>query len=136
VIEGHCWRCILKDPYKQRRLDLEASARKAAAQVAKDGWGALYADSNLEQKDTDMELWNGAVDNAIDAFLTYIGDPYDCDARLAEYIIDKCTDHPAVVSFLYGGFEDHGWERCLAFFVLAYETVKDALLQTIDEEVT
>ena len=125
--KGICWRCRPDDSFIQKRLDYEAAIREAAAHMATVGWGTLYADHNIEARDTDIELWNGAVDNAIDNFLTYLIDPSKNSKLLARYIIDDFTNGRPFAEFVYSGYEDHGWKRCGAFLELAYETVADVL---------
>jgi hypothetical protein len=125
--KGFCWRCLPDDSFIQKRLDYEAAIREAAAHMATVGWGTLYADNNLEPKDSDIELWNGAVDNAIDNFLTYLIDPSKYSEPLAGDIIDDFTHGRPFAEFVYSGYDDHGWKRCGAFLELAYETVAGVL---------
>lgn len=128
LIKNFCWRCLPEDPYKQQRLDVEAASLKAAAQLAEAGWPALYIENNLEPKDTDIELWSGAVGDAIDTFLTLLADPSKCDANKTRIIVDESAYGQALLLFGYTGFEDHGWNRCQAFLELAYETVAGVFL--------
>jgi hypothetical protein len=126
-VNGFCWRCLPDDPFEQQRFDYEAAAHEAADRLAADGWGALYTDYKFEPKDTDIELWNGAIDTAIDAFLTIPIDPSKCDKRQSRDIIEESTDPKSQAEFLYSGFEDHGLARCGVFLMLAYKTVADML---------
>jgi len=125
--EGLCWQCMPDDPFMQERHDCESAAREAAAQLATVGWGTFNNDYNLEPMDTDIELWNGAVDNAIDSFLTYLVNPSKCDKRMSEKIVDESYDGQVIAEFVYSGYEEYGWERCGAFLNLAYRTVGDVL---------
>jgi len=126
-VKGFCWQCMPADPFVRERHDCEVAAREAAAQLATVGWGTFYNDYNLEPMDTDIELWNGAVDNAIDSFLTCLVNPCKCDKRFIEKIFDEFYNRQVIAEFLYSGYEDHGWGRCSAFLKLAYKIVASAL---------
>ena len=129
MVKGFCWRCVPDDPFIQLRIDYEAAVRKAAARLAAAGWGTLYIDHNLEPRDTDIELWNGAVDTAIDAFLGELVNPSNCSERQSKDIIEWSTNSKAFNEFVYSGYEDHGWARCDAFLNLAYKTIAGVFLQ-------
>lgn len=136
IIKDYCWRCDSDDPFIQKRFDCEAAIREAATHQATLGWGTLYSDNKLEPKDTDTKLWNGAVDNAIDNFLTYLIDPSKYNMRLVGEVIDNYTWERPFIEFVYSLYDDHGWERCRAFLELAYETVADVLVKEVDKEKT
>jgi len=129
-VNGFCWRCLPDDPFIQQRLDYEAEAREAAAKLAIANWGSIFKDYNIEPKDTDIALWNGAVDNAIDTFLARLVNPSKCNRCIAKYIVDDSTDNQALIEFTYSGFEDYGdWKRRDVFLNLAFYTVMGVFLQ-------
>lgn len=129
-----CWRCLPDDQFKQKRIDLEAKAREAADQVAATGWGTLYKDNSLGPKHSDLDLWNGAVEHAIDAFLTNLINPSKFNEQVSIEIFDCCTDNRKFCELVYSGYDDRDWTRCRAFFNLAYMTVKGVFLQEADEK--
>jgi hypothetical protein len=136
-VKGFCWRCIPDDPFIQQRIDYEAKVREKAAQLPETVWGTVYTDYNLEPKDTDIELWNSAIDTAIEAFLVRLIDPSKCDRILAKNIIHDSTRSQARTEFANSGFENHGdWGRCVAFLRLAHEIVANVLLQEANEATT
>jgi hypothetical protein len=127
-VKGFCWRCIPDDPFIQQRLDYEAKVREKAAQLAETVWRTVYSDYNIEPKDTDIELWNSAIDTAIEAFLVLLIDPSKCDMSLAKNLIHDSTRSQAITEFVNSGFENHGdWARCVPFLRLAHEIVADIL---------
>jgi len=133
-VKGFCWRCLPDDPFIQMRLDYEADARKAAAQLARANWGTLYTDNNLEPMETDIMLWNDAFNTSIDSFLARLVDPSKCDKRLAGDIIDESTYGQALAEFVYSRLEDHcDWARCRAFLDLAYKTVASVLTKEVND---
>jgi hypothetical protein len=69
----------------------------------------LYAEYNLEPKISDRELWKGAVETVLDAFI----------GHLDNYL----QENDFVVEFMYSGYEEHGFDRCEAFFNFAYRAI-------------
>ena len=130
-VKGFCWQCMPDDPFVRERHDCEVAVREAAAQLATVDWGTLYKDCNLKPMDTDIDLWNGAVDTAIDSFLTCLVNPSKCDGHLAKIIVDESYDGQVIAEFVYSGYEEYGWERCSAFLNLAYRTVGDVLTKVV-----
>ena len=130
-----CWQCIPDDPFMRERLDFQAKVREAAAQLAAAGWGTLHIDHILDPRDTDIDLWNGAVDIAIDRFLVEPDNPFEFDLVLAQDIVQSIN--PQIISmFQFSGFEGNRWLRCAAFLMLAYKTVMEVLVKEAIEPIS
>ena len=134
TIKDFCWRCMQDDPFHQQKLDCEALVRQEADQLAASGWGRLHENRNLEPRDTDLDLWNSAMDTVIDRLFAGIVDPSKFDERQADYYAYDVIDGQNIMKFEYSRREDHGRTRCSAFLHLAYNTIVDLLLKLRNKE--
>jgi hypothetical protein len=128
------------DPFIFQRQDYEAAARGAADQLVEAGWGSFYADCDIEPEDADMDIWNAAVDAAIEDLIQCDGNPVIDSEVEAEDLVSQYTDNVAVEEFIlnHNDFENRNqidedtWKRHVALIRLAYKTV--ARTVTRDEE--